>query len=183
MPLPANLPTEGEEPRYRLAYDEAVRLLQQQRDDLGALQARALALLSAGTLATAFLGGVRSLGLFRTVVPPATPGEVITTGLPLWQLAILAGLFVALVVLSLVVLWPTGEWAFQFDPSGLVRVFDASDLKAATLAALYRDFAIRLDGYAKANGRRLELRVAVIRAAIATLGVDVVVLLVFAARR
>jgi hypothetical protein len=178
MPLPANLPTEDEEPRYRLAYDEAVRVLNQQRDDLGALQARALALLSAGTLATAFLGGVRSLGLFRTVVPPATPGEVITTGLPLWQLAILAGLFVALVVL-----WPTGEWAFQFDPTGLVRVFDTTDAKAATLAALYRDFAIRLDGYAKANGRRLELRVELIRAAIATLGVDVVVLLVFAARR
>lgn len=183
MPLPANLPGEVEEPRYRLAYDEAMRVLQQQRDDLAALQARALALLSAGTLATAFLGGVRSLGLVRTVVPANTPGEVSTAGLPLWQLGILAGLFASLVALCLVVLWPTGDWSFQLDPTGLVRVFDTPDAKAATFAALYRDFAIRLDGYARANGRRLQLRVQVIRAAIATLGVDVVVLLVVAARR
>ena len=127
-------------------------------------------MLSAGRLATALLRGVRSLGWFRTVVPPDTPGEVITTGLPLWQLAILAGLFVALVVPSLIVLPPAGEWAFQFDPTRLVRVFDTSGAKAATLAALYRDFAIRLDGHAKANGRRLDLRVAVVRAAIATRG-------------
>lgn len=93
MPVPAELPTAEEEPRYRLAFDEAVRVLQQQRDDLAALQTRALALLSAGTLATAFLGGIRGLGLLRTAVRADSPDEAISTGLSLWQLGALVALF------------------------------------------------------------------------------------------
>lgn len=179
----STLPTDAEEPRYRLAFDEAMRVLQRQEADLAAVQGRALALLSAGTLATAFLGGIRSLGLFRSVAPPATPGAVITTGLQTWQLVLVLALFGLLAALCLFILWPTGKWVFQLDPGGVVRVLDSPASKQAPLAALYRDFAIRLDGHAAANDARLNLRVQLIRAAIGMLALNVGVLFALVARR
>ncbi len=179
----SSLPTDAEEPRYHFAYDEAVRTLQRQEADLAALQGRALALLSAGTLATAFVGGVRGLGLIRSIVPATTPGAVATQGLAVWQLLVVLGVFGLLVLLCLVILWPTAEWVFQLDSAGIVRILDSSATKQASLAALYRDFAIRLGGYAAANDGRLRLRVQLMRAAIVTLGLNVGVLFALVVRR
>lgn len=180
---PAVLPTEAEDTRYRLAYDEAMRFLQSQQADLVALQGRALALLSAGTLATAFLGGMRSLGLVRTIVPSSTPGTIATKGLSLPALAALLSLFALLVLCSTIVLWPTGQWVFQLSAKGLVRVFDTDAAKSASTAALYRDFSIRLVRHASENAPRLAFRVQVIRVATLTLAIQVGVLLVLVARR
>lgn len=55
-------------------------------------------------VATAFLGGVRSLGLFRAVAPSTTPGAVVTAGLPTWQLVVVLGLFGLLALLCLFIL-------------------------------------------------------------------------------
>jgi hypothetical protein len=158
-------------------------LLQNQQADLVALQGRALALLSAGTLATAFLGGIQSLGLVRTTVPSNVPGAIAAPGLSALELIGILTVFGALVVFCVVVLWPTGEWVFQLSPAGLVRVFDTANAKGAATAALYRDFAIRLAGHASDNTGRLALRVQLIRLATATLGVQVAVLLALVARR
>lgn len=103
-------------------------------------------------------------------------------GSPVWILALLLGAFGVLVALCLAVLWPTGEWVFQLDPRGLIRVLDTDAVKQATTAALYRDLALRMHHHAERNEKRLGQRVNALRAAIATLAVDVVLLVVVVAR-
>lgn len=110
---------------YKVAYDEAVRALVEQRSVIDSLRNRAGLLLSAAAITTSFLGA-RSLG----------PGEL---GLTSW---LATGSFVGVAVVSLIILWPR-RWEFEVDPVRVIETYVGAE-EPAPVAKLHRDLCFRM---------------------------------------
>ena len=94
--------------RLQMAYDAGKAALAQQDTTLGNIRNRATGLLTTAGLATSFAAG---LGLLNT---DPTKGSVF----PIWAAFTLIGLFAAIGVISIAILWPM---QFGFGPdSGLI---------------------------------------------------------------
>jgi hypothetical protein len=88
--------------RLELAYDAAVKALEQQAATLNGLRGRATGVLSTAALVISFATG---LGIFGT-----DPNESLV--LPRWDAYSLLGLVVVIGVLCMFVVWPKQEWHF-----------------------------------------------------------------------
>jgi hypothetical protein len=122
---------------YKVAYDEAVRALSEQREAIESVRSRAGMLLSAAAVATSFLGAQALQG----------------GGSDPWAwLALLC--FVSVVAASLVILWPRG-WEFAAHPSAAVagRIEAAEEVQ---IEDLYRDLSLRM--HSSYLGNQLVLR-------------------------
>ena len=122
---------------YEVVYQEARRALDLQHEALDALRTRAGILLSAGAVATSFLGAA-----------------ALADGVSWWDWPATA-LFLLFGALILRVLWPRGaEGAegFTASPRAVVRYLE--DMPAPGLGALYRDLALYAEREHDANRRR-----------------------------
>lgn len=115
------------ESAYKLAYDEAVRALQQQQSRLDNLRTRAGILLSAAAIATSFLGG------------KALEGRTPTA----WGWAAV-GMFLALSAVALSILWPWDEWRFAVGIRELIQDYIESAEPLPT-TAIHRDLALHME--------------------------------------
>lgn len=141
---------------YQLAYDEAKRALTDQASALDALRGRAGTLLAVAALATSFLGGL----VFEGGTPKGWAPQV----------GIFA--FIAVVLLSLLVLLPLPGWKFTASPKAIVRDFIEAD-PPASLAETHRELALRFDEWLDRNEKRLNRRYWTLIAASALLAVEV----------
>jgi hypothetical protein len=92
-------------------YDQSFRALDEQARVLDALRTGAAALVASSSVATAVLGGIA--GARR-------PAEHARLDLPSW---IAIGFFVAVVLLSLLVMTRKGRTAFSHHPNGVVEAY------------------------------------------------------------
>lgn len=128
-------PVGSSDPVLRLAYEAAVKAVEQQDETLSNLRNRAAGLLSAVTIATTFAA---SLGLFSTDPGKGTP-------LPTWSGWVLLGLLVAVGGLSLAVTWPV-TMAFGVDPRKVL-------VKRAADPAMDSVLSYLIDELVAAHGR------------------------------
>ena len=92
-------------------YDQSFRALDEQARVLDALRARAGALVASASVATALLGGLASA---------RRPAEHARLDLPSW---IAVGLFIGVILLSLLVMTRKGRTAFSHHPHRLVEAY------------------------------------------------------------
>jgi hypothetical protein len=121
---------------YEAVYDEARRALELQRSALDGLRTRAGIVLSAGAVATSFLGG-------QALQDGVSALDWIATGL-----------FVALAVLVLRVLWPPAEGAQGFVQQPEIMLTYLEGEGALGLGALHRDLALYFEEAHAVNRRR-----------------------------
>lgn len=123
-PLPA-VP-EDRKDMYALAYQESVRGLTQQAGVLDGVRTRAGLVITAANVVTAFLA---------TPAIRDRPGGA-GVGPGGW---VAIGLFVAVMVLALHILWPTHDWSFSFDARKIVGMIEGD--KSYNLGGLQRRLA------------------------------------------
>jgi hypothetical protein len=145
--------------RVRLAYDESVRGLNMQSTAVDELRSRTGVLIAAATVASAFLG---STALARH---SATYWANI--------FGLLA--FVAVIGLSLGVLWPSEDWEFVYDPEILDDDYFAQDVEATEMC---RAMSLGNAGSHRRNQSKLNGRFRMFRLASVALLLDVLLWLV-----
>jgi hypothetical protein len=123
----------------KIAYKEAVRGISQQRSSLDELRARTGAVLSAGILATAFLGSF------------AVKGTGIGLAARFWGPVILFGIATALCI---AVLLPLPGWVLTLDTRKLLDSIDITD--PPTRFKVYDDGVTELVAARKTNGEKLD---------------------------
>jgi hypothetical protein len=121
---------------YAIVFDEAKRALEHQSGSIDELRGRAGVLFGAASIAASFLGGI--------ALDDGTTG---TAGI----VGIIA--FVAVGVLSSVILWPY-DWRFIFSAEVLISGW-VEAVPPAGLAELRRDLARLMEGNRAANQRKL----------------------------
>ncbi len=126
-----------EDPRYRLAYDEALRSIAHQEATLDEMRSRAGLLLAALSVVTSFLGG--STIAAHGLGPMALLASVLFAGA--------GGILVSL-------LWPRKGWMFRFTPEEIIGVYVEAD-NPAEVNYMYRDLALHLGGNLSKNERRM----------------------------
>jgi hypothetical protein len=141
---------------YQLAFEEAKRGLTNQAGALDALRGRAGTLLAVASLATAFLGGL----VFQDSTPPG------------WAPRVGIFAFIAVVLLSLVLLLPLPGWRFTVRAQAIVGDFIEAD-SPASLADTHRELALRFSQYADGNQKRLNILYGIFAAASTLLAVEV----------
>ena len=110
---------------YRVAYEEAIRALSEQRNVIDSLRARGGLLFSAAAVTTSFLGAQVLQG-----------GD---SSLASW-LALLC--FVAVAATSLAVLWPR-KWEATTNPHEVIETYvEAADF--VSVARLHRDLSLHM---------------------------------------
>jgi hypothetical protein len=117
----------GDDVRYRIAYDEAVRALSQQESMIDSLRTRAGLLLSAAAITTSFLGA-QALN---------DGGAGVSTWLALIS-------FVGLSVAALGVLWPH-RLEFTADPANVIEGYIETD-EPLSVAEIHRDLSLHMHG-------------------------------------
>ncbi len=126
---------------YELAYVEARRALDDQREVLNEIRSRAGLLLAAAALTTSFFGDA------------ALADGMLGTG---GWLAIAA--FASLGACVLVILWPRRDWSFVVDAEELVATYLESEAGPIDIPRIHRDLALhmarRLQGH-RGHVRRL----------------------------
>jgi hypothetical protein len=127
-----------------IAYEQAIRAIEGQSAQLESLRGRASTILSAASLVTAFLGGL------ALASPTLTNGKIERPPLTNWTWTAI-GSFVAVVVLSLGILWPY-RWYSQISAELLLRT---SAQARATVTEIQRDLARFLDANRTKNQRLL----------------------------
>lgn len=143
----------SEDARLRLAYDESLRVLIQQRDDLERLRTRVVALVSVAAVAAGLLGG-----FFGGKVPTHSP----------WFYLGLTG-FGVLIVCVCVILAPH-KTIFENDPRVIIENYVDAGLD---LNATLRWTAFYNGANSESNRRRIDLLVSFYLAAVIALGVVV----------
>jgi hypothetical protein len=146
--------TETEDPRYRLAYNEAVRKIETQERDLAELRGRTAGVLTIAVAITAFLGGF--------VLNRHNPGIVAEAGIAAF----------AAVVLSLAyVLRPQRGWKFLLSGRTLVEGW-VEDKHPASSVEMLRGLALLLSDNADHNEAKMGRLMWAFEAALVFLGVD-----------
>jgi hypothetical protein len=153
------------DPRYALAFDEAIRAIGQQEGSLKSLRDRASGLVSTAAVATTFGAGV---GLLNT---DPTKGAVF----PVFWAVVLLLLVVGILATGLIVLWPTDGWVFSLNARVLVEGWIENPSQSATIDDLHRENAIYLQAQYEANKKKLRRRIDVYRFGIFLLTAEVVV--------
>jgi hypothetical protein len=123
---------------YELAYDEARRALDEQESAVTELRNRSGQLIAAAALTTSFFGG-----------------EVVhhSFGVIAW---IAVGIFVALSLAVLAVLWPRHDWEFNLSPAQLIATYiEPEDGDPLPLPAIHRDLALHMGNSASRNRKQL----------------------------
>jgi hypothetical protein len=156
------------DPRYEMAFQEAVRAVGQQEGSLKSLRDRASALTSTAAVATTFGAGVGLLNI------DPTKGSVF----PVFWAGVLLLLVVGILVVGLIVLWPTDGWVFSLNARILVEGWIEGPTQQATLDQLHRFNAIYLQDQYELNKARLHWRVTVYRIGVGLLFAEVLIFLV-----
>jgi hypothetical protein len=146
-----------EDPRYRLAFDEAVRTLDHQEAGLDNLRARSGMLLAALSVVTSFLGAA-AIGA-HGVGPMAFVGIVT---------------FAAAGVVLVGLLWPRANWKWRFSPERIIADYVEGD-DPADVNAMYRDLALHLGDNHDDNQTRIDRMWLAFEVACLLLVVEVVV--------
>lgn len=120
--------TDDETRSYELVYREALRALDYQRSALDSLRSRVGLLLSAGAIATSFLGG-----------------QALRSDVNVWGWLAIA-LFVAFGAVTLRILWPQAEGAEGFTavPSQVISEYLEGETRDPP-AVIYRDLALHAE--------------------------------------
>jgi hypothetical protein len=129
----------GELVAYKLAYDEAVRAIEGQREAVDEIRTRSGVLLSATAIVTGFLG------------PPALQGG------PTLVAWVAAGLLVASVAMAVYVLLPTDGWRFAVGTKLLLSGYIETE-PTASMQELYRSLAWYLESNWESNKTMLAKR-------------------------
>ena len=135
-----------------LVFDQAVRLIEHQRDAVGAVRERVGSLLAGSSIATSFLG---SAALEQ-------PG-----GLNPWAWAAIA-LFGLTVAGSIFVLWARRGWEFGLDPAEILAEGEGTDIAKVKLAVTGW-----MDRYYNRNGAKLDRIIDVFNLAALALGLEI----------
>ncbi len=145
---------------YRLAYDAAVRAIEDQARVLEGLRSRAATLVAAAALVTGFLGEA-ALTRADTVTPFSWIGVAIAA-------------FVATAASSFVILWPV-HVRFSVSAADILGLVDERKRESRPVNATeaYSEIAIRLELMYDENARRVRLLLWVFRAAILLLSIEV----------
>jgi hypothetical protein len=136
-PTLSPVPESDQEARTALAYEAAIRSLDQQAAVVDNLRSRAGILLSAASIATGFLARIAL----------ADDRSLSTWG---W---LAGGAFVALVGLCVSVLWARHDWRFSAHPKKLVHHY--VDPEGITLARAQRKLALYMGEAWDANREKL----------------------------
>jgi hypothetical protein len=126
------------DPRYEMAYQEAIRAVTQQQGVLEDLRARAGTLIAAAAVATSFFGA----DAFGGSQQPGGFG---------W---LAVALFVASSLASLAILVPWRNWMFATYPSVLIESWFEIE-NAPSITEIYRQRALFLESDYEANRKRL----------------------------
>jgi len=127
----------GKELLYKVAYDEAVRALSEQRAILDSFRTRAGMLFSAAAITASFLGA------------EALRGGILN--LTSW-LALLC--FVAVAAVSLAILWPR-KWEDTANPRDLIETYIES-AEPALIENLHRDLSLHMHNSYLENSEGVE---------------------------
>lgn len=114
----------------RLAYDEAVRMINAQASVLDNLRARAGTLISVSSVVTAFLAGQ------ALAKPVLSDGAVTRADIDVWGVIAIAA-FVLTALAAVVVLWPY-KWRFDLGPS-IINTWDPDYEQALLDLATFHD--------------------------------------------
>jgi hypothetical protein len=124
---------------YALAFSEGVRALSEQQAVIDSFRTRSGLLLSGAAIATSFLG---QASLER--------GTTFLTWLAI-------GLFVALGVAVLAILWPRNDWEYAVRPEPLIANY-IEHPEPLELPRIHRDLALHMDrSYLRNRGQLLRL--------------------------
>ena len=135
-----------------LAFDQAVRLIEHQRDAVGAVRERVGSLLAGASIATSFLGSA-------ALEQPH--------GLDGWSWVAI-GLFGVTVAGSIFVLWARRGWEFGLDPAEILEEGEKTDVPHVKLA-----MTAWMDDYYGRNGTKLDWIILVFNIAALGLGLEV----------
>jgi hypothetical protein len=149
------VPESDQEARTALAYEAAIRSLDQQAAVVDNLRSRAGILLSAASIATGFLARIAL----------ADDRSLSTWG---W---LAGGAFVALVGLCVSVLWVRNEWKFSPHPKKLVGHY--VDPEGVTLARAQRNLALHMGRAWDTNREKLRWMFWLFMAACFLLGIEI----------
>lgn len=149
----------AKETLYKVAYDEVVRALSEQRTAIDNFRARAGLLLSAAAITTSFLGAQALEG-----------GK---SNLASW-LALLG--FVAMAAASLAILWPR-QWEFTINPHGVIETYIDSR-EPAPIEDLHRELSFHMHCSYLENRKGLKKLVVFFEIANVLLAVEVVLWIV-----
>jgi hypothetical protein len=139
---------------YEIAYNEAIRLLAEQRAALDNLRTRAGVVLSAAAIATSFLGQ-----------------NALTSHLSAWDwLAICS--FAGLGGLCLSMLWPREEETLSLSPRNLIRTYAEAE-RPVPVDRVHRDLAYHAEARYGQNEMARRLLEVYLRGANALLSVEV----------
>lgn len=139
---------------YRVAYDEAVRALSEQRAVIESFRTRAGLLLSSAAITTSFLGTQALHG--------GKPGSFA------WPA--LTG-FVIVAMAFLTILWPR-RWEFTVNPHEVISTYIES-AEPATIEELHRELSIHMNSSYLENGKGLRKLVVFLQVANVLLVVEV----------
>jgi hypothetical protein len=131
---------------HAVAYDQALRAIDQQLEALEQLRGRAGLLVSTAAISASLLGG---LALTRDRAADLTGWGIV--GL------VLAGVAFAWIAVTTVVIWWPGPVFFSLDSVVIIQQW-ADQKPAATESILKRDLALYLDRHRAANRDLLEQR-------------------------
>jgi hypothetical protein len=146
----------ADDPRMALVYDQAVRALDDQRDLVESVRVRAGMLVSAASVATAFLAGLAK-----------AEREGLTT-LGWWATA----QFALVVILALLILWPTRRWIIRPNAKKLIRDYLEVE-PAASLDEMRRDLALHMENWIEGNSIKLRRLFIMYQLASVALGAEV----------
>lgn len=139
---------------YKVAYDEAVRALADQRAVVESLRTRAGLLFSAAAVTTSFLGAQAFQG-----------------GDPVLASWLALGCFIAVATTSLAILWPR-PWEGAANPREMIEAYVES-AEVAPVEDLHRDLSIFLHSSYLENRKGLEQLAAFLQAASGLLTIEV----------
>lgn len=139
---------------YKVAYDEAVRALSEQREALDSLRSRVGLLLSAAAITTSFLGA-----------QALQSGNVSSFS---WLALVDFG---GVAAISLAILWPRW-WEFTANPHDVIATYIESGEPIST-EKLHRELSIHMNGSYLENREELKKLVVYFQIANVLLAVDV----------
>jgi hypothetical protein len=118
----------GEPGAYELAYQEAIRALEEQERAVSETRSRAGQLIAAAAITTSFFGG-QAISDHRIHVAG-------------W---FAIGCFLGLSVAVIAILWPRHDWEFTLSPSRLIATYiEPGEEPPVALAGIWRDLALHM---------------------------------------
>jgi hypothetical protein len=125
------------DPRIAFVYQEALRGLVQQQNQVESLNTRAGNLIFAAAFVSSLFGN-----------------QALPNGIGGWDAAALGCLF-ALGVVIVLMIWPYSQYRFRFDPEELLQQYVDSE-RQATLTQMHRELALRIERDRQGNWRLMQ---------------------------